>query len=86
MYSMTRELPEIRERISEIDSRIIPLLVERMWFSVEVAMYKMAHGLPVFDPVREAEILEGIENPHIRAIYRAIMDESKQVQQAIVSR
>lgn len=89
MYSMTQELSLIRADISAIDEQILKLLEQRMWCSVEVARYKIAHGLPVFDAAREAELLEKYSEKvdfSVEGIFQAIMDESKRVQQTIVSR
>lgn len=74
------ELSELRQNISRIDSELLRLLDERMELAVWVAEYKKNHGLPVFDPVREAEILEKIP-PAYRGIWREIMGASKRVQE-----
>ena len=54
------DLSEIRKKIDDIDSRLLPLFLERMQISGEVAEYKKAHGLPVLNKQREREILEKV--------------------------
>lgn len=54
------DLLEIRQRIDEIDNRLVELFVERMKITDEVAAFKKANGLPVLDRGREERILEKI--------------------------
>jgi chorismate mutase/prephenate dehydratase len=54
------DLLEIRQRIDEIDNRLVELFVERMKITDEVAAYKKANGLPVLDRGREERILDKI--------------------------
>lgn len=54
------DLLEIRQRIDEIDNRLVELFVERMKITDEVAVYKKANGLPVLDRGREERILDKI--------------------------
>ena len=49
------ELSETRKRIDAIDAQIFSLLAERTDLAADVAAYKRAHNLPVFDPARERE-------------------------------
>ena len=43
------DLLEIRQRIDEIDNRLVELFVERMKITEEVSTYKKVNGLPVLD-------------------------------------
>ena len=54
------DLFEIRQKIDEIDNRLVELFVERMKITDEVAAFKKANGLPVLDRGREERILEKI--------------------------
>lgn len=54
------DLSEIRKRIDEIDGKLLPLFLERMNLSAEVAAYKKAHNLPVLNKGREREILDRV--------------------------
>ena len=53
-------LQGVRERIDAIDRQLLPLFIERMHCSEEVARIKMREGLPVHNPQREAQILESL--------------------------
>ena len=43
------DLLDLRKRIDEIDSKLIPLFIERMGISKEVAEYKVKNGMPVLN-------------------------------------
>ncbi len=80
---MTRDIKELRKEISSLDESIIALLSKRMHIAWEIANYKIANWLPIFDPVREKEILEKYSEMvdfNIYDIYEAIMTESKRLQ------
>ncbi|MBQ1228390.1 MAG: chorismate mutase, partial [Firmicutes bacterium] len=53
-----RELKDIRKDITEIDKQMAALFCERMELVKQVAEYKQSYGMPVFDPEREAQVLE----------------------------
>ena len=66
-------LNEARKKINEIDKEMAELFVKRMEAAAEVAEYKSEHGMPIFDAVREEEVIrrnsEMIESDEIRAYY-----------------
>ena len=53
-----KDLNEIRKEINRIDEDMRKLFSERMAAVREVAEYKAAHGLPILDAEREAEVIE----------------------------
>lgn len=53
-----KDLNEIRKDINRIDGEMRRLFSERMAAAKEVAEYKIAHGLPILDADREAEVIE----------------------------
>lgn len=73
-------LTEIRQHISFIDTELLRLLDERMQLAKWVAEYKKEHNLPVFDPAREAEILEKIPEEY-QGIWKEMMNVSKRQQE-----
>lgn len=85
-----RDLKEIRDDIDRIDGQLAILFKERMDLGREAAVYKRAHGLPIYDPEREKEILErrtkalqdgdDIYSKELGIFYQTLMDLSKQVQ------
>ena len=79
------ELEECRREIDVLD-RVLTIILElRMQDVAEVAAYKKAHHMEIYDPRRERQVLDKIANltvqkelsPYLRRIYQCIMDESK---------
>ncbi|GAB0174556.1 MAG: hypothetical protein HHAS10_04350 [Candidatus Altimarinota bacterium] len=84
---MTNNLIDLRKEISAIDEKILELLSRRMELSKEVALYKKANSMQIFDSRREEEILSSYDEKvdfEIRDIFRAIIEESKRIQRGIV--
>jgi 3-deoxy-7-phosphoheptulonate synthase/chorismate mutase len=52
-----RELDELRERVDDLNSRLLDLLQERAGVVLEISRVKDELGLQAHDPVREAEML-----------------------------
>ena len=51
------DLSELREKIDHIDERLLPLFLERMAVSKEIAGYKAEHSMSTLNKQREREIL-----------------------------
>ena len=87
------ELDEARRRINEIDAQMAALFSARMDAVRRVADYKAAHGLPVHDPAREAELAEreaalvadAEVRPYYLTVLQRMMDVSKQFQRRLRS-
>lgn len=86
------DLSEIREKINEIDNKIVELWKERMETCLSVAQYKKENNLPVLDTKREAELLNRIGNMageelevYSRVLYDTIMTVSKSYQHKFLS-
>lgn len=80
-------LDEIRVVIDSLDKEITALLVKRMEVTRDVAAYKKANSLPVFQPEREKIVIDKVSTlageeyaPYIANIYQNLMDESKEYQ------
>jgi len=54
------DLHELRRKIDEIDDELIKLFQQRMELSAEIAMYKIEHEMPVYDPERERQKLNDL--------------------------
>ena len=67
------ELEKSRREIDEIDRSLAQLFCRRMKSVKDVGLYKSAHGLPVFDEGREAQVLERaagrVDDPLLRSYY-----------------
>ena len=82
------DLSIIRERINEIDNKIVELWKERMETCISVARYKKENNLPILDEKREKELLDRIKNmagdelgDYSVSLYKAIMEISRAYQQ-----
>ncbi|MDE6124242.1 MAG: prephenate dehydratase [Eubacterium sp.] len=84
------DLLDLRKQIDDIDEKIIPLLIERMNISKQVAEYKVQRGLPVLNEQREKEILDdvhekcGEQGDTIATVFAATMDASRALQHKII--
>ncbi len=81
------ELENIRNRIDEIDKQLVNLFIERMNCSKEVADYKFQHSLPIYDEIREKQLIDKIRNiagdeyaAQAEKLYKFILEMSKQLQ------
>ena len=88
------ELQEIRKKLDEIDSKLLPLLEERMACSKFVGEYKKSRGIPILDSKREGEILQKIRDStksaelkdYTEEIYKEIMRVSREYQAQIIDK
>ena len=55
---MMDALEQARREIDTVDAQLAALFERRMAAVLQVAEYKRAHGLPIFDAAREAAVLE----------------------------
>ncbi len=87
------DLKDIRKKINDVDKKIASLFEERMNLSRDVAKYKQEHALPIFDKVREKQVIENnvqhILNDEIKEYYvsfmESLMDISKKYQDRLIS-
>ena len=85
-------LQQARAEIDAVDAQLAALFERRMTAVLQVARYKQAHGLPIFDAAREAAVLEKaaarIQDPALRPYYRDhvqdLMDTAKQYEAAVL--
>lgn len=84
------ELSDIRKEIDTIDEQLLPLFMKRMDCAKKVAVVKKRDGTPVFNPVREQEILDRISakageyGGAARIVYNTIMSESRALQHSLL--
>lgn len=84
-------LDDARGVIDEVDREMAELFERRMEAVAKIAAYKNAHGLPVFNPEREAEVLERNTSyvsaeirPYYRRLLENVMAESRQYQHQLI--
>jgi len=79
-----------RRHIDEIDLKLVTLLNERARCALQIGREKHLHGLPVYQPEREKEILANVEraNPGpladtaVRRLFERIIDEARSLERA----
>ena len=81
------ELEDLRKQINETDNEITALFAKRMEIAGEIAKYKVDNDLPVFDKLREREILNRLtENQseemamYTKMLYTTMFDLSRSYQ------
>ena len=84
------ELRKSREKINAIDKELTSLLNSRFAIMKEIGEYKKAKGLPVFDKVREDEVLDRVckvSEPEYEAeivrIFKEIIAYGKSIQEKV---
>ncbi|MGI6279286.1 MAG: bifunctional chorismate mutase/prephenate dehydratase [Acutalibacteraceae bacterium] len=86
------ELEKARKIINEVDKEMARLFVRRMEAVKSVAEYKKIHGMQVFDPAREDELIERnsalVENEELKSYYinflKSNMEISKKYQHRLL--
>ncbi len=82
------DLADWRERINDVDRRILALLNERVGYVLNLAPLKRQQGIPVHEPGREDQIFENLKKQNggplgddaIRRIFEAVIREMRAVQ------
>ena len=82
-----KDLAPLRAQIDEVDSELLRLFEQRMELSAQIARVKKEKGLPVFDAVREQQVLDRAASrlPYSlqdsgKRLFRELMDLSKDYQ------
>lgn len=83
-----KNLDYCRNRIDEIDKKLIELFEERMEIVLDVAKYKEVNNLPIFNKEREDNVIRKniarVKNedlkPYTEEMLHSLMDISKEYQ------
>jgi chorismate mutase-like protein len=91
--AMTREsglnaLAECRDRIDDVDRRILALLNERTCIVEEIGRVKRLLQMPIYEPRREDEVFENVTRNNlgpltseaVKRIFERVIDEMRTVQ------
>jgi chorismate mutase len=78
----------LRERIDEIDRRLVALLSERASCALAIGRLKEVAGLPIYQPAREAEVLGNVraanrgplDDEAIARLFERIIDEARRLE------
>ena len=82
-----KTLEDWRQKIDALDSDLVRLLNQRAGIACEIAVIKVASGLPAYDGGREAQVLASVveKNPgpldeqSITTIFRSIIQETRRL-------
>lgn len=87
-----KDLQTLRVEIDATDRQIIELFARRMDICGQVAQYKAAHGIAIYAPEREAQVLEALAGkttpemlPYTRRLFQVLMDLSKEYQEQLIA-
>ncbi len=83
-----RALSACRDRIDEVDRRLLELLNERTRTVEEIGLIKREAQLPVYEPRREDQVFKNIAehnggpltNEAARRVFERIIDEMRKIQ------
>jgi chorismate mutase/prephenate dehydrogenase len=88
----TGGLPELRTKLDAVDRRVLEALAERMRIVTEVARFKRNERVEIRDHERERQVLDarrnlarelGLDPAPVEAIYRQILNASRDYQAAL---
>lgn len=86
------DLDQARERLKQVDYKILDLVWKRMELAKELTLWKLEHGVAIVQPQQEADVIAdrlikaqeiGISADFTTKLLRSIMDESVAVQRRV---
>lgn len=85
---MTGDLDDLRRRIDLLDEHLVRLLNARAACALEIGRVKRERGMQIYQPEREAEVLEHIagvntgplDTPALRRLFERIIDEARRLE------
>ena len=80
-------LDDWRQQIDSIDSELLRLLNQRAGIACEIALIKVASGIPAYDGRREAQVLARVaeknagplDQQSVAAIFHSIIQETRRL-------
>ncbi len=85
-------LDNLRNKIDDIDGKLITLIEERMNTSAEIAAYKKEHNLPILNAARERQILADLSKKtnsdvksYMQVLYSLMFELSRSYQQKLIA-
>lgn len=86
------DIKELRTEIDNINAQLVELYKKRMGISAQIAEYKKENGLPIFDPIRERELLCNVSEQAgeefeagVRVLFSMLMELSRSYQNRVIS-
>ena len=85
---MKAQLEDLRKRIDLLDESLVRLLNARAACALEIGKVKRALGVPIYQPDREAEVLQNVQAwnngpldmPAIKRLFERIIDEARHLE------
>ena len=82
------EIEDLRQRIDWIDEQIVRLLNARAQCALEVGRCKKAAGLQIYQPQRETEVLQHVQQLNtgplddgaIKRLFERVIDEARRLE------
>jgi len=89
-----KSIEQLRDRIDELDRQLVTLLSERASCALAVGQLKERAGLPIYQPVREAEVLANVraandgplDNEAMTRLFERIIDEARRLERLAAAR
>lgn len=83
-----KKIEDLRERIDALDRQLVTLLSERAACALDIGRLKEKAGLPIYQPVREAEVLANVrdanpgplDNEAMTRLFERIIDEARRLE------
>ena len=84
------DISQWRKRIDDVDDQLVKLFNQRARCAAEIGKVKRAEGVPVYQPEREKEILNRIQqanagplsNEQLRSLFERIVEETRKIEQS----
>ncbi len=85
--SQQKSLEAWRQQIDQIDTELVRLLNQRAAIACEIALVKVASGLPAYDGKREDQVLARVaeknagplDQQSVTAIFHSIIEETRRL-------
>ena len=85
---MKADLEDLRHRIDLLDESLVKLLNARAACALEIGRLKREMKLPIYQPAREAEVLQNVEKvnlgpldqPAMKRLFERIIDEARHLE------
>ena len=85
---MKADLEDLRRRIDLLDESLVKLLNARAACALEIGRLKRDVQIPIYQPAREAEVLQNVEkanlgpldHPAMRRLFERIIDEARHLE------
>ena len=94
MKDGVKDIDALRERIDALDRQLVALLSQRAACALAVGRLKEQAGLPIYQPVREAEVLANVRSANagplddeaMTRLFERIIDEARRLERLAAAR